>query len=75
MSSNKKRQIPWILLPFLAIWNLVTWVLKLTGRLVAALLGIAAMALGIVLTLTVIGAILGIPLVIFGFLLMLRSIF
>jgi len=48
---------------------------KLTGRLVAAILGLVLMIVGVILCLTVIGAILGIPLLIFGFLLMIRGFF
>jgi len=75
MSANEKHQTPWVLLPFLTVWNLATWALRIAGRLVIALSGIIAMALGIGLTLTVIGAVVGVPLIVFGFLLMLRSIF
>jgi len=73
MSANEKHQTPWVLLPFLTVWN--PWALRIAGRLVIALSGIIAMALGIGLTLTVIGAVVGVPLIVFGFLLMLRSIF
>jgi hypothetical protein len=70
-----KKKTPWFLWPFVAIWDLITWILKLTGRLVAAVLGLVLMIVGALLTVTVIGAIVGIPLIIFGFLLMVRSIF
>lgn len=72
---QKRRRTPWYLWPFVALWELVTGILKLTGRLVAAILGLVLMIAGAILTVTVIGAVVGIPLVIFGFLLMLRSIF
>jgi len=64
-----------LLWPFRLVWRLVTGILELTGRLVAAILGLLLMVVGVVLTATVIGAILGIPLLIFGFMLMLRSLF
>jgi len=73
--SNKKRKIPWLLWPFAAIWWLISFILQLTGRLVAAVLGLVFMVVGAILTVTIVGAIVGIPLIIFGFLLMLRSIF
>ena len=38
-------------------------------------LGLALLIVGIVVSLTVIGAIVGIPLIIFGFLLIIRSLF
>jgi len=73
--SDNERRTPWYLWPFVAIWDLVAWILKLTGRLVAAVLGLVLMIVGVVLTITIVGAIVGIPLLIFGFLLVLRSIF
>jgi len=74
MTESRKRT-PWYLWPFVAIWDLITWILKMTGRLVAAILGLVFMIVGAILTVTVIGAVIGIPLIIFGFALMVRSIF
>lgn len=73
--TKEERRTPWILWPFVALWNLITWILMLTGRLVAAVLGLVFMILGAILTVTVVGAVVGIPLIIFGFALMVRSIF
>lgn len=73
--NDKKRKTPWILWPFAAIWWLINFILELTGRILAAVLGLVIMIVGVLLTVTVIGAIVGIPLIIFGFLLMIRSIF
>ena len=75
MSANTSKKTPWYLWPFAALWNLLTWVLSLTGRLIAALLGLVLMIVGAVLIVTIIGAPLGIPLAIFGLLLMIRSIY
>ena len=36
--EDKKKRTPWIFWPFVALWDLITWILKLTGRLVAAIL-------------------------------------
>ena len=69
------RPVPWILWPFYAVAQLITGILKLTGRLLAALIGFVLLVLGGVLCLTVIGAILGVPLLIFGLMLMVRAIF
>ena len=69
---DKRKQTPWFLWPFAALWQLTAGILTLTGRLVAALLGLVIMIVGVVLTITVIGAIIGIPLIIFGFLLVVR---
>ena len=69
------RHVPWMLWPFYAVAQLITGILKLTGRLLAALIGFVLLVLGGVLCLTVIGAILGVPLLIFGLMLMVRAIF
>jgi len=69
-----RRRAPWFLWPFVALWDLLTWILDLTGRLIAAVLGVVLMVVGIILTVTVIAAPVGIPLIIFGLLLMIRSI-
>jgi hypothetical protein len=58
-----------------ALWRLVTWILELTGRLVAVVLGVVFMAVGAILSVTVVGAILGVPLFLFGVLLTFRGLF
>jgi hypothetical protein len=73
MSAN--RTAPWFLWPFVAVWDLLALVLNITGRVLAAILGVGLMVVGIALTMTVAGAPVGIPFVILGFLLMIRSIF
>jgi hypothetical protein len=75
MTAEIKKKTPWYLWPFSALWNLLTWLVTLVGRFLAAILGFILMVLGAVLTITLIGAPLGIPLVIFGVLLVIRSIF
>lgn len=74
MSANSQNKTPLLLWPFVALWNLLTWILSLTGRILAALLGLLLMIAGSILTFTIIGAPIGIPLAIFGLLLMIRSI-
>ena len=61
--------------PFIALWRLVIGIVQVTGRFVAAILGLILMIVGVVLTLTVVGAIVGIPLFTFGFLLVIRGFF
>jgi hypothetical protein len=68
------KKTPWYLWPFAVIWNLVAYVVMLTGRLVAVILGLVFLIVGILLTLTVVGAILGVPLIIFGLLLVVRGL-
>jgi hypothetical protein len=61
--------------PFIALWRLVIGIVQVTGRFVAAILGLILMIVGVVLTLTIVGAIVGIPLFTFGFLLVIRGFF
>ena len=75
MTDVEGRRIPWFLWPFYALWRLLTFILNATGRLVLAVLGIALMSVGLLITLTIVGAPLGIPLAILGFLLLLRAFF
>lgn len=61
--------------PFVAVWSLLSAILNLTGRLIAGVLGVALMIVGIVLTVLVVTAPIGIPLIVFGLLLIMRSLF
>jgi hypothetical protein len=72
---SEKNKVPWFLYPFWLIWKLVAGIILFTGRLVGAIIGLVLMIVGIVASLTIVGLIVGIPLIIFGFLLMMRSIF
>ena len=47
MSDTKKRQVPWFLWPFYALWRLLTLILNATGRLVLVVLGLALMVVGL----------------------------
>ena len=57
------------------VWRLLTFLLRLTGRIIAATFGFALMAAGLILTVVIVAAPIGIPLLIFGFLLFVRSLF
>lgn len=72
---EENRKIPFLLWPFWALFQLTLWILKFTGRLIGAILGIVLVIVGVVLTITVIGAILGIPLILLGAMLIGKSIF
>lgn len=72
---TEKKQHPWYVLPFIALWKLITGIVEFTGRLVAVILGFVLLLVGILVSLTVVGAIVGIPLAIVGFLLVLRGLF
>lgn len=75
MTTSQKKRTPWFLMPFVVLWNLLAFILEFTGRLVGAILGLVLLIAGFVLTVLVLSAPIGIPLALFGFLLMLRSIF
>ncbi len=47
-----KKEIPWYLWPFYALWNLVTWILGFAGRVVAAMMGGVLMIVGILVSLS-----------------------
>jgi hypothetical protein len=72
--AETKARTPWYLWPFAAIWNLVVWIVSLTGRLVAVVLGLVLVLAGVILTVTVVGAVVGIPLILFGLLLAVRGL-
>lgn len=73
MAESKK--VSWVLWPFVAVWRLVTFILEMTGRFVAILLGIVLIAVGVLVSLTVVGAVVGVPLALFGLLLIFRGLF
>jgi hypothetical protein len=75
MTEAEKSRVPWFLWPFKALWDLLAFILTLTGRLIGAVLGLALAIVGLVLTVLVISAPVGIPLMVLGGLLMIRSIF
>jgi len=76
MSSESQRKgVPWFLWPFCALWQLISWIVTLTGRLVAVILGLVLMIAGILVSLTVVGLIVGVPLFLVGMFLVFRGIF
>ena len=75
MNDSTDSGVPWLLWPFYATWKVLTLILNITGRIICALLGLALMAGGVAIALSVVGAPLGIPLAAFGFLLAVRALF
>jgi hypothetical protein len=73
--NNSNKDIPLLLWPFYAVWRLLTLILAVTGRIICAFLGLALMAAGVAITLSVVAAPIGIPLIVFGFLLLIRALF
>ncbi len=68
------KKTRWYVWPFAAIWNLVAYIVSLTGRLIAVVLGLTLLIVGAVLTITIVGAIIGIPLLVLGLLLVVRGL-
>ena len=68
------KNTPWLLKPFVWLWNFIAYIVTLTGRLVAVVLGLVFMLVGVILTITVVGAIVGSPLFIIGLLLVVRGL-
>jgi hypothetical protein len=75
MKMTETKKVPWLLWPFWLIWRLVVGIIQFTGRIVGAILGLVLMIVGVVVSLTIVGLIIGVPLIIFGFLLVIRSLF
>jgi hypothetical protein len=74
-AESRTRRVPLLLWPFWAIWRLLAWIVGLTGRLIAAVLGLVLMIAGLMISFTIVGLPIGIPLILFGFLLMIRGFF
>jgi len=73
--NSQNKHVPCLLWPFWMIWRLIIGIIAITGRLVGAVLGLVFMIAGVVVSLTVIGLVIGIPMIIFGFMLLMRSLF
>jgi hypothetical protein len=50
MTDDQEKQIPWVLWPFYAVWRLVTFVLELTSRIIAAVIALVLMAAGVAIS-------------------------
>ncbi|MDD6887302.1 MAG: hypothetical protein PUE41_02355 [bacterium] len=66
------RVLTW---PFRMVWSLLGVIFLAAGKLLTLLIGLALAAVGVVLIGSIVGAGIGIPLLIFGVLLMIRSLF
>ena len=75
IANMSDRDVPLLLWPFYAIWRLLTFVVEMVGRLICALIGLALMAAGTAITITVLAAPIGIPIAAVGFLLLVRAVF
>jgi hypothetical protein len=68
------KKTHWLLWPFAFIWNLVAYILMLTGRFTAVILGLVLIIVGVILSATVVGACIGIPIALLGLLLAVRGL-
>ena len=73
--DSQRRKTSMLFFPFVIVWALFSFLMKLTGRVLAAIIGFVFIGFGIILIVTLFAAPIGIPLLIFGILLMLRSVF
>jgi len=70
-----KRRVPLLLWPIVPLWKLVTYVTKLTGILMAMVIGVILMFVGWFMISTLIGAVIGVPIFILGLLLTIRALY
>jgi hypothetical protein len=75
VSDQEKSNVPFLLWPFYAIWRFATFILKLVGRILCAVIGLALMFVGVTVTISVVAAPIGVPIVALGFLLLIRALF
>ncbi len=75
MSKDHYSRTPLLLWPFVILWRFVATIIEISGRLIAAILGLVLMIVGVLVSFTIVGLIVGIPLIIFGFLLIIRGFF
>jgi hypothetical protein len=57
------------------VWRLVSFIFETTGRFVAVILGLVFLAVGALLSASVVLACLGAPMMVLGFLLIVRGLF
>lgn len=75
VAQPARQSAPWFLWPLAAVWDLLAFILRITGRVLGVILGLVLLAAGIALSLTVVGVPIGVPLAILGFMLLVRCIF
>lgn len=73
--KKEGKRFRWYLLPFWLIWKFIIGIVEFTGRVVAIVLGFVLMAVGLLLSATIVGLLIGLPMILIGVLLVLRGIF
>ena len=71
---SEKKNTSCLLWPFVALWDLIAWIVTTTGRLIAVILGLVLLLVGVILTVLVVTAPIGIPLGLFGILMIVRGL-
>lgn len=74
-TAAAKRRTPILLWPIILAWRLVTYIVKLTGILLALVLGVILMFVGWILISSILGAVIGVPLFLLGLLLTVRALY
>ncbi len=69
------KRISCLIIPFNILWRLALFIIKIAARLAIVSAGLLLMAIGVMVSFTIIGAIIGIPLIVLGFLLLIKGIF
>ena len=75
MSESADKRVPLLLWPFYAIWRFATFVLKVVGRILCAVIGLALICAGTAISLSIVAAPIGVPFIALGFLLLVRALF
>lgn len=66
------RVLTW---PFRMLWSLIGVIFLAVGKLLTLLIGLLLVVAGVLLACTLVGAFVGVPTILFGLLLILRSLF
>lgn len=66
------RVLTW---PFRMLWSLIGVIFLAVGKLLTLLIGLLLVVAGVLLACTLVGAFVGVPMILFGLLLILRSLF
>lgn len=66
------RVLTW---PLRMLWSLIGVIFLAVGKLLTLLIGLLLVVAGVLLACTLVGAFVGVPMILFGLLLILRSLF
>lgn len=75
MSDHHHDTTPWFLVPIVLLWKFLSIIMERAGRVLTSVTGILLTITGIYFAVSSMAAPLGIPLIIFGLIIILRSIY